>query len=154
MSIANKDELQKYGMKYTTKGTPYMLTNFLFRDHDENDQDIWRYDVGKEYDKLKEKWEVFHERMNNPKPGQQEYRVTTSIMYGNNGKWERNSFADAAIGFVFEDGYKYKQMFMHNMHCGARPIKLDQDGKSITSWDGKEPKQIWNKKQKNMKQKN
>ena len=125
-----------------------MLTNFLFRDHDENYQDIWQYDVGKEYDKLKEKWKYFHKTMEKPSQDRQEYRVTTSIMYKNGDNWERNPFADAAIGFVFQDGYKYKQMFMHNMHCGARPIKLDEKGKSIKSWKCKMPKEIWNEKQK------
>lgn len=148
MSTMNKNELERYGIKYTQKGTPYMLTNFLFRDHDENYQGIWQYDVGKEYDKLKEKWKYFHKTMEKPSQDQQEYRVTTSIMYKNGDNWERNPFADAAIGFVFQDGYEYKQMFMHNMHCGARPIKLDEKGKSIKSWEGKMPKEIWNEKQK------
>ena len=148
MSIANKDELQKYGIKYTTKGTPYMLTNFWFQDFDDNYKKIWQYDVEKIYDELEKKWKVFHDTMEKPSQDQQEYRVTTSIMYGNNGKWERNSFSDSAIGFVFEDGYKYKQMFMHNMHCDARPIKLDKNGKSIKSWEGSKYMEQYDKRKK------
>ena len=105
MEGIDKSELEDYGIKQTEEGKHnYMLTHMIGG-------------VGAYYNgiNIEQNYKNFFK---NAKDKENNDKQTTkcTIQYENNGKMNVESYS--CIGYVFDDGYYYKQMFDRNVNSG------------------------------------